>query len=73
MVTMERISNAPYEIKFDYAKIHDIANEAKEVPQDWINPEHNGVTKDMLMYLRPLVIGLPDVEYRDGLPVFVTR
>ena len=73
MVTMKRISNAPYEIKFDYAKIHDIANEAKEVPQDWINPEHNGVTSDMVMYLKPLVIGLPDVEYKDGLPVYVSR
>lgn len=73
MVTMERISNAPYEIKFDYAKIHDIANEAKEVPQNWINSEHNGVTSDMVMYLKPLVIGLPDVEYKDGLPVYVSR
>lgn len=73
MVTMQRISNAPYEIKFDYAKIHDIANEAKEVPKNWINPSHNGVTNDMVMYLKPLVIGLPDVEYKDGLPVYVSR
>ncbi len=73
MVTVQRISNAPYEVRYDYAKIHDIANEAKEVPTDWINSQHNGVTNEMVSYLKPLVIGLPDVEYKDGLPVYVSR
>ncbi len=73
MVTLQRISNAPYEVKYDYAQIHDIANEAKEVPTSWINSNHNGVTNDMVSYLKPLVIGLPDVEYKDGLPVYVSR
>lgn len=73
MVIVKRVSNAPYAVEYDYAKIHDIANEAKEVPKEWINESHNWVTAEMLEYLQPLVLGEPKLEYRAGLPVYVTR
>lgn len=73
MVIVKRVSNAPYAVEYDYAKIHDIANEAKEVPKEWINSTHNWVTTEMLEYLQPLVLGEPKLEYNAGLPVYVTR
>ncbi|MBE5916191.1 MAG: 6-phosphofructokinase [Pseudobutyrivibrio ruminis] len=73
MVIVKRVSNAPYAVEYDYAKIHDIANEAKEVPKEWINESHNWVTTEMLEYLQPLVLGEPKLEYNAGLPVYVTR
>ena len=73
MVIVKRISNAPYSVEYDYAKIHDIANEAKEVPKGWINSSHNWVTEEMIDYLKPLVIGEPKLSYSNGLPVYVTR
>lgn len=73
MVIVKRVSNAPYAVEYDYAKIHDIANEAKEVPKEWINESHNWVTAEMLEYLQPLVLGEPKLEYTAGLPVYVTR
>jgi 6-phosphofructokinase 1 len=73
MVILRRTSNSPYEVEYDNAKIHDIANEAKEVPQEWINASHNWVTDEMIEYLKPLVIGEPKLDYADGLPVYVTR
>lgn len=73
MVIVKRVSNAPYTVEYDYAKIHDIANEAKEVPKEWINESHNWVTAEMLEYLQPLVLGEPKLEYNAGLPVYVTR
>ncbi|MBO6129897.1 MAG: 6-phosphofructokinase [Pseudobutyrivibrio sp.] len=73
MVIVKRVSNAPYAVEYDYAKIHDIANEAKEVPKEWINESHNWVTAEMLEYLQPLVLGEPKLEYNAGLPVYVTR
>ena len=72
MVILKRTSNEPYTVEYDYAKIHDIANEAKEVPKEWINSSHNWVTEEMLEYLKPLVLGEPELEYKDGLPVYVT-
>ncbi len=73
MVIVKRTSDEPYSVEYDQAKIHDIANEAKEVPQEWITPTHNCVTDEMLTYLKPLVLGEPKLEYSNGLPVYVTR
>ena len=73
MVVLNRTSNAPYTVDYSHATISDIANEAKEVPQEWINESHNWVTNEMIEYLKPLVIGEPELEYANGLPVYVTR
>ncbi|MCR5417117.1 MAG: 6-phosphofructokinase [Pseudobutyrivibrio sp.] len=73
MVILKRTSNAPYTVEYSYAHIHDIANEAKEVPQNWINESHNWITQEMLDYLQPLVLGEPDLTYKNGLPVYVRR
>ena len=73
MVVLNRTSNAPYTVDYSHATISDIANEAKEVPQEWINESHNWVTNEMIEYLKPLVIGEPMLEYANGLPVYVTR
>jgi 6-phosphofructokinase 1 len=73
MVVLNRTSNAPYTVDYSHATISDIANEAKEVPQEWINESHNWVTDEMVEYLKPLVIGEPELEYENGLPVYVTR
>ncbi len=73
MVVLNRTNNAPYTVDYSHATISDIANEAKEVPQEWINESHNWVTNEMIEYLKPLVIGEPDLEYENGLPVYVTR
>ena len=73
MVVLNRTSNSPYTVDYSYATISDIANEAKEVPKEWINDSHNWVTDEMVEYLKPLVIGEPELEYENGLPVYVTR
>ena len=73
MVVVKRTSNQPYTVEYNYATIHDIANEAKEVPIEWINGSHNWVTDEMVEYLRPLVLGEPKLEYENGLPVYVSR
>ena len=39
MVTLQRTSNAPYQVVYEHAEIRHIANEAKCVPREWINEE----------------------------------
>lgn len=70
MVVMDRVSNGPYTIEYNYAEIKNIANEAKSVPREWINDAGNDVTQEMIDYLRPLIQGESDVEYKNGLPVY---
>lgn len=71
MMTLNRISNTPYKCEIGYAGIDHIANEAKSVPREWINEAGNDITPALLEYLAPLIIGEPDIQYKNGLPVYL--
>ena len=70
MTTIVRTSNEPYEYKIETADLGGIANQVKQVPKEWINSSGNDVTSDMIDYVRPLVCGEVDIEYKDGVPVY---
>ena len=40
----------------------------KTVPTDWITPEGNDVTEEMMTYLRPLIMGEVNIKYENGIP-----
>jgi len=71
MVTMRRISDAPYEISYEHAEIRHIANEAKSIPREWINDAGNDVTQPLIDYLSPLILGEVPVKYENGIPVYM--
>lgn len=71
MVTMRRISDAPYEIAYEHAEIRHIANEAKSIPREWINDAGNDVTQPLIDYLSPLILGEVPVKYESGIPVYM--
>ena len=71
MAAIERISNDPYQWVIKSADVADIANEAKSVPVEWINEAGNDVLPPMYEYLRPLIIGEPDIRYKNGLPDYM--
>lgn len=60
MVSMERVSNDPYKIKFGKALLSDVAVEAKPMPADYFNKEGNFVSEAFLDYVRPLIGELPE-------------
>lgn len=72
MVMLKRLSNNPYSVSTDYMDIHDAANLVKNVPTEWISPEGNDVTEEMMTYLRPLIVGEPTVTYKNGLPEYLS-
>lgn len=71
MVTLNRVSNDPYTVEYSYAEIRSIANEAKSVPVEWISPAGNDVEQPLIDYLTPLIQGEVEVEYKNGLPVYM--
>ena len=71
MVTLKRISNEPYKVVYEHESIANIANEAKAVPRAWINEEGNDITEEFIAYLRPLIQGEIEVDYQNGLPVYM--
>lgn len=70
MVTIQRVSNHPYLVRYETVPLADVANHERRVPVEWICDDGTNVTDDMLEYLRPLFRGETQVQYVDGLPHF---
>lgn len=71
MMVFNRTSNNPYTIECDYNDVAKIANLEKRIPIEWINKEHNDITKELYNYLYPLIQGEIDVHYKNGIPEYV--
>ncbi len=72
MMILDRISNDPYTTVTATYPIEKIANGVRKVPLSFINEAGNDVTEEMLIYLRPLIYGEPDVPFKDGLPDYLS-
>lgn len=71
MVSIHRISNAPYVTEIRTTPVADVANKVKLVPQEMISEDGFNVTCAALNYLRPLVAGVEEPISTDGLPRFL--
>ncbi|MBE6011255.1 6-phosphofructokinase [Anaeropeptidivorans aminofermentans] len=68
MVSLERISDSPYEIKLGYAPVDSIANREKKVPLEWISESKNDVTQELMDYMLPLIQGEVPSFFENGIP-----
>ena len=71
MAIVERLSSAPYRVRYGTTDIALVANLEKKVPDSCIHPQGNDVTEQMLEYLRPLVHG--EVQLNPGDEVIVNE
>ena len=71
MSRLIRVSDEPYKVEYSSVDIAEVANLEKKVPLQWINEAHNGVTEEMMKYLRPLVQGEMSCRYKDGVPDYL--
>ena len=68
MVTLERISDDPYQCQTAVKNVHKIANDEKCVPRHWINKEGTYVTDEFISYVKPLIQGDVSPVMVDGIP-----
>ncbi len=68
MVTIERISDSPYQWKVGHAPLAEIANVEAGVPAAYIREDGFGITEQALTYLAPLIEGDASQVLRHGLP-----
>ena len=71
MMTILRKSTTPYEIEISSSDVSLIANQAKSVPDEFINAEGNHVTDECVDYLLPLIEGENTPRFEKGLPAHV--
>lgn len=69
--TLRRTSNIPYTVEYTTEDVSVVANTEKTVPRSWINEAGNDVTDEMIEYLNPLIEGVVQTPYRNGLPDYI--
>ena len=71
MISVVRDSSKDYSVSVSSADISKIANAVKQVPDEYINANGDGVTVECIKYLAPLIMGEVNVKYENGLPKHV--
>ncbi|WP_031473153.1 6-phosphofructokinase [[Clostridium] aminophilum] len=71
MSSLKREPGEEYSVIYTETPITEVANREKKVPQKWINEAGNGVKKEMIDYLLPLIQGEERCRYEDGVPKYV--
>jgi len=71
MVTIDRVSNHPYQVSYGKVPLHEVAIRAKAMPEHYISKNGCDVTLEALEYLKPLVGDLPEFSRLE--PVFVEK
>lgn len=71
MLIINRVSNSPYNITIDTADIKNIANNAKTIPNEWINKQGNDIMPELYEYMSPLITGEVPISYANGLPQYL--
>lgn len=71
VIAIKRVSNDPYKVTYEAVDVAKVANEARTVPDDYINERGNFVTEKFIQYVKPLVEGEIYPEFENGLPKFL--
>ncbi len=70
MITIRREKGKVYKQRISAAKLSLVANVEKKVPLRWMNKERNFVTKEFIVYVRPLIQGEVNIPVQNGLPCY---
>jgi 6-phosphofructokinase len=70
MVTFERVSESPYTIEFKKHPLNMIANQEKKMPRSMINESGNGITEEFIEYALPLIAGINEPKFINGVQSF---
>jgi len=68
MVNIIRDATTPYAWHCESVPLTEIANRERSFPIAWIDQDSYTVTVEALSYLKPLILGEPHQNWRDGLP-----
>ena len=72
MVTINRVSDDPYQSATGVFDVHRIANDERVVPRNWVNKTGDYVTDEFVNYVRPLIQGQYEPMMVAGIPRHLT-
>jgi ATP-dependent phosphofructokinase / diphosphate-dependent phosphofructokinase len=68
MSAIKRLSDEPYQVEYISVPVSGVANNEKVVPMEWITPDGHDVTKELIAYMKPLIIGETNLKFEYGIP-----
>lgn len=71
MVTIQRLSQSPYQWSVGKTALADVANIEKTVPRNFISDNGMHITEACREYIEPLIHGESYPPYHNGLPLYV--
>lgn len=71
MPIIKREQDTPYRWSIDKVALADVANQEKEMPNEYISEDGMGITEACRRYLAPLIEGEAYPPYENGLPRYV--
>lgn len=70
MVSIERVSNSPYQSKIVTVDVAEVANKVKQFPLEWIDTQNHTINSKGIEYLAPLILGEVEYPLENGLPKY---
>ncbi|MDO4438616.1 MAG: 6-phosphofructokinase [Eubacteriales bacterium] len=71
MVCMERDDSYGYKVNYVTKDVSEICNFEKKFPAEWINSTQNGIKKEFIDYVLPLIQGENKTSFKNGLPEYI--
>lgn len=71
MVILRRLSDSPYQVEYATVDINLVANAEKNIPDEWINVAGNDIKRELIEYMKPLILGEVEIPYEGGVPKYL--
>lgn len=72
MVTINRLSNDPYEVEYGKVPLFEVANNTKYLPEEYISDDGYNMNEKFIEYAKPLIYGESYPVYQNGIPKYVS-
>ena len=73
MITFKRADGEEYSLEYGLVDVCDVCNKEKPFPTEWITGNNNDISPEFANYALPLMIGVPEHVFEDGVPKYLYR
>ena len=73
MITFNRLDGDEYKLEYGLTDVCDVCNKEKPFPSEWITGNNNDISPEFAKYALPLIKGVPEHVFEDGVPKYLYR
>lgn len=73
MIAFNRVDGDEYSLEYGLVDVCDVCNKEKPFPKEWITGNNNDISPEFAKYALPLIKGVPEHVFEDGVPKYLYR